>query len=254
MPGKARGLSAKVHAPYLPHASPLAATPLSPSILLRGTRFPVRLKMAALAGGAVLLTLAILVLPAISRARSSLTHAHGDRLLAIARSAAAQLPESITGDLTAAAASRAAGSAIAEQVREVLRLVRAQQTEGTGVSEDGLALDLVIRDADGKFRYLAHGAGDRTAGTVWNPPDELVAPLARGRGAASGLYELEGETAISAATPVLTKDRAQPACGFAPRGTRSRRVRRDCTRARHRDCVLGIETTDERRERAHAAR
>ena len=177
--------------------------------------------MAALAGGSVLLTVAILLLPAISRARSSLTRVHGDRLLAIARSAAAQLPDSVTGDDAAAAAGRTAGASTADRVREVLRLVRAEQTEGTGVSEDGLALDLVIRDADGKFRYLAHGAGDRSSGTAWNPPDELVTPLARGRGAASGLYDLEGEAAITAATPVFTKDRRVAGAVVVTSGARS---------------------------------
>ena len=61
-------------------------------------RFPLRFKMAALAGGAVLLTLMTLLAPTVAHVRRSLTRAEGARLLAVARgsaSAVANAPRTI---------------------------------------------------------------------------------------------------------------------------------------------------------------
>ena len=74
---------AEVAAPFPPFALRTLRT---------GTRFPVRLKVAALAGAAVIVTLSILLMPTYGRVRSALARAQGERLAAIANSAAAQLP------------------------------------------------------------------------------------------------------------------------------------------------------------------
>src|SRR3954471_11296077 len=56
--------------------------PLPLSILRAAIRFPVRLKMAALSGAAVLVTLGIMLAPSYGRIRSALARAQGERLAA----------------------------------------------------------------------------------------------------------------------------------------------------------------------------
>ncbi|MEO7713455.1 MAG: hypothetical protein ABIV10_11115, partial [Gemmatimonadaceae bacterium] len=69
----------------VPSALPLRTLRAAP-------RLPVRLKMAALAGAAVFLTLGTLLAPTYGRVRAALARAQGERLAAIANSAAAKLP------------------------------------------------------------------------------------------------------------------------------------------------------------------
>src|SRR6476661_664417 len=73
--------------------------PPSDFSLRAASRFPVRLKMAALAGAAVLVTLAVLLAPTYSRVRAALARAQGERLVAIARSVAEQLPDDLSAAL-----------------------------------------------------------------------------------------------------------------------------------------------------------
>ena len=91
-PAPARASSSRITSP--PHRlPPLAAA----------TRFPVRLKMAALAGAAVVLTLGVMLLPTYARVRSALARAQGERLVYLARATALGIP----GDSSLAGAARA---------------------------------------------------------------------------------------------------------------------------------------------------
>src|SRR3954467_9596268 len=95
--------------------------PLPLPILRAAIRFPVRLKMAALSGAAVLVTLGILLAPTYGRVRSALARAQGERLAAIANSAAAQLPAAFAATLGTTPRD---SLAIPPAVRDVIRRAR----------------------------------------------------------------------------------------------------------------------------------
>ena len=159
--------------------------------------------MAALAGGAVLLTLAILSAPTYGRMRAGLARAQGQQLLGLAHAARFQLPSADSiAELTGPSAAGAAADDGVAVVREALRRALAQNA-GAFDGTDWLALDVVVRDADGRFRNIAHSGSEVGGGRWWMPPEEISVALARGRAAATGLYNLDDETAITAEVPLV---------------------------------------------------
>jgi methyl-accepting chemotaxis protein len=140
--------------------------PLStPSAALR---FPVRLKMAALAGGAVVLTVAIMLVAAYSDARTALARAEGARLLAVAHS-------------------------------------KSLAPESAAAAEEGIDVVAATRDSAGRFRVLARNS--EAGADVWAPPEPLAADIAASRAGVTEIYEVDGESYISATAPILNADR-----------------------------------------------
>ena len=156
--------------------------------------------MATLAGGSVLLTLALLLAPVYVHMRDTLVQAHGERLQVIARSVAEQLPPE--------ALLLTAGIDSAEALaRAPLRRARAANTIATDDNSTSPEIDFVVRDTAGVFRYLARGNETRGTGGEWIPPETVAAALNSSRATATGVYDLEGEEVISAAAPVFGADR-----------------------------------------------
>jgi methyl-accepting chemotaxis protein len=156
--------------------------------------------MAALAGGAVALTVAVLLVPTFNDVRTALTRAEGERLVAIARGAAAQLPP--LGQLDT---SHASTSEIEDVVREPLRRARALNAQTLAGDDAGLELIAVARDSAGRFRVLARTSGG--ASDVWSPPEQLSNALASGHVGITDLYDVEGEPYVSVAVPINSADR-----------------------------------------------
>ena len=181
-----------------------ARSRLSPTvpILHAASRFPVRLKMAALAGAAVVVTLCTLALPTYGRVRAALAQAQGERLIAIARNAEAALPQ----DLAPALAS-GARRAMPGELRGLIRRLRTSGAQFLGDADELLAIDLVERSPDGRYRYLVHGDRVTLTDERWIPPAALQARLAIGQAGSTGVYEVEGDAVVSGAVPITADDR-----------------------------------------------
>ncbi len=169
-------------------------------ILRAAIRFPVRLKMSALAGAAVLVTLAVLLWPTYVRVRSALARAQGERLSAIANSAAAQFPPAFVAALGAGSRDTLA---IPVHVRDVIRKSRIENNDALGKGNELLALDVVIRERSGQFRYILQSERMTTGGDVWSDADLLSERVAGGRSGASGVYDVNGDKVLAGAVPIL---------------------------------------------------
>ncbi len=159
--------------------------------------------MAALAGGTVLVTFAILLAPVYGHVRSSLSRAQAERLLSIGRAAVAQLPASIP-PLLLSPSTLDSAEAVA---RDPLLRIRAENAQSLVGADEGLFIDLVVRDSAGKYRYVARGDAAGGTGGEWTAPPGLDDALISGRPGATGLHDLDGESVITVATPVLAADR-----------------------------------------------
>ncbi|HEY2026484.1 MAG TPA: methyl-accepting chemotaxis protein [Gemmatimonadaceae bacterium] len=160
--------------------------------------------MAALAGAAVLVTLAVLLAPTYSRVRAALARAQGERLVAIARSVGEQLPEELSTALTAGSAGKAA---ISPAVREIVRRARVIDNDALGAGNELVALDVAARGAGGQFRYVVQSERLTTAGDRWAPADLLDDVVASGQAGSTGTYDADGEQVLAGAVPLFAPDR-----------------------------------------------
>ncbi len=161
--------------------------------------------MATLAGGSVILTLALLLAPVYVHMRSTLVESSGARLQVIARSVADQLPATVFTLLSGTTPNVDSAEVLA---RIPLRSARAANTvtvDGDPVSPE---IDLVLRDTAGVYHYLARGNETRGTGGEWAPPQLTIAALNSSRATATGIYDLDGEEVLSAVAPVVRPDRS----------------------------------------------
>src|SRR5215207_6940416 len=124
----------------------------APALTFRGKMTAVSLAVAAV-------SLLSLVIPIYVQARTTLATLHGERLLAMARDAASELPAGATAD---APPSRAA-------------LERALRHVATSAHSDAEAHPTtigIVRRLDAPAPWLAHTGG--TAGVTWTPPAGLA--------------------------------------------------------------------------------
>ena len=152
-----------------------------------------RVRMAALAGAAVALTLGVMLLPTYARVRSALARAQGERLVYLARAAALSVPAEAALD--------------GPEARALIRRVRADNASVLGAGNDLLAIELVSRDAAGRFHLAANSDREQVPTTVWLPPDRLDASLAAGRAGATGIYDYGLDRALSAGAPIVSRQR-----------------------------------------------
>src|SRR3954466_2837340 len=127
--------------------------------------------MAALSGAAVLVTLGIMLAPSYGRIRSALARAQGERLAAIANSAASQLPAELAAAMST---TRHDSLVIPAAVRDVIRRSRIENNDALGAGNELIALDVVARDKSGGFRYVLQSERMTTAGDLWTGDDVLV--------------------------------------------------------------------------------
>jgi methyl-accepting chemotaxis protein len=175
---------------------------MSPIPVRAATRFPVRLKMATLAGAAVVVTLCVLAVPTYGIVRSALARAEGERFVAIARSAESALPEDVAPALGATGAV-----VLPAEVRVLVRRIRISSAQALGEGSELLGIDIVARTTDGGFRYLLHGDRQASVNERWLPIDHLDAALVAGQSGATGVYEQDGESVLSAAVPITADNR-----------------------------------------------
>ena len=168
--------------------------------LLAATKVPVRLKMAALAGAAVLVTLGVLLVPTYGRVRSALASAQGSRLAAIANNAAARLPEELA---SAMASARRDSLVIPALVRDVIRRSRIENDDALGAGNELIALDVAMRERNGQFRYVLQSERMTTAGDVWSAADLLSERVANRRSGWTGIYTVDGDQVLAGAVPIV---------------------------------------------------
>jgi methyl-accepting chemotaxis protein len=155
--------------------------------------------MAALAGAAVLVTLGVLLAPTYGRVRAALARAQGERLVAIARTVAAQLPPEFTSAL---ATDGGDGLIIPPAVRDLVRRARIENNDALGPGNELLSLDIAARDKSGKFRYVLQSERMTTAGEAWSPPDLLDNAVGRGVPGATGVHDIDGGNVLEGAVPI----------------------------------------------------
>jgi methyl-accepting chemotaxis protein len=146
--------------------------------------------MAALAVTAVALTLVVLLFPTYARVRNALARAQGERLVYVARATVL----GISGDSTL----------VDGRVRDVIRRARIDNSAALGDGNDLLAIEVVGRDAEGRFHLVANSDRDQVPDGEWNPPGDLADAVAAGRASASGIYDYGLNRAISAAVPITS--------------------------------------------------
>lgn len=178
----------------------LEGVPLTQPLEKRGTiRFPFRLKMAAISAVAVVLTLAVIMVPVYESSRQQLAAVHGDRLLGIARGATLVVPaESL--DVIAAngqntEAFRATRSA----------LLHAWIANGAGEGDLVNGLAIVRPDSNGRMRVLVHASWQPGAPQYqrpWISPPGLVDSMMIGHEAYTGVYSTDEGSLLSAEVPV----------------------------------------------------
>jgi methyl-accepting chemotaxis protein len=160
--------------------------------------------MAALAGAAVLVTLAALLFPAHRQVRNALARAQGERLVAIARSVANQLP----ADFTSALATRSRDSVVVSSAaRDLVRRARNENSDALGARNELLSLDLVARGGKGQFRYVLQSERLTTAGEPWTPDDLLDELIAVNQSGATTVHKIAGVNVLVAAVPIAGPDR-----------------------------------------------
>ncbi len=125
--------------------------------------------MAALAGGAVVLAAVFFLVVAYHDASSALTHAEGERLLAIARAKAAN-------------------------------------PQGAEIADDGIDVVAASRDSVGRYHVISRTSGGGFS-DLWTPPEPVMAAVAAGRAVATEIYDLNGDPYISATAPIVASDR-----------------------------------------------
>ena len=170
----------------------------------RGTiRFPFRLKMAAISAAAVVLTLAVIMVPVYLGTRSQLDKVHGDRLLGIARGATLVVS---ADSLDAIAAGGQTTSAFRDMRSALLHAWIAN-----GASESDLVngLAIVRPDSMGHWRVLVHASwqpGQPQYARPWISPPGLADSMDLGREAYTGIYVADGSSQLSAEVPVRRSD------------------------------------------------
>ena len=149
-----------------------------------------RVKMAALAGAAVALTLVVMLLPTYAHVRGALARAQAERLVYLARSTALDIPRD--------------SSLASPRVRDVIRRARADNANVLGAGNGLIAIEVVSRDSAGRFHLAASSDREEVHATDWSPPDGLAERVAAGRVGATGIYDFGLDRAISAAAPVVS--------------------------------------------------
>lgn len=167
----------------------------------RTAALPFRWKLAITTSTAVLATVLALLVPVYAQSRSAVTQLQGQRLLAVARSAATLLDAAEFDETDTQLGGPRWGEA-----RGVLR--RLWIANG-GSAEDLAEGLLVVRPTDGGWRVVVHSqwAADRAEYSApWSPPPGLSDSLRAGRAGVSALYDTPLGRRLSVAAPVRPRE------------------------------------------------
>ncbi|MCU0623382.1 MAG: methyl-accepting chemotaxis protein, partial [Gemmatimonadaceae bacterium] len=166
---------------------------------------PFRWKLAATSSAVVLATVLVLLVPVYVQTRQDVTQLQGQRLLAVARSAAALLDPA---DLDSVAALPE-GPAF-DRVRATLSRV---WIANGGSGEDLSGGLFVVRPSGVTQRIVAHSqwaAGRADYTKPWEVPPSIEGLLSRGTAGVSSLYAATGGQRLTAIAPVPRRDGPVP--------------------------------------------
>ena len=171
------------------------------------SELPFRFKLAFISAAAVFMTLVLLLGPVYHQNRGSLTQLHGQRLSAVARSAAVAVPAESLDVIAGPDGQNTAAFVLARST-----LKRLWVANGGNLSELTNGIAIVRRQGSGPgagYRYLVHSswnAGQPQYNARWEAPAELADSLAHNAAAFTSVYETKGGKLLAAAAPVVRKD------------------------------------------------
>jgi methyl-accepting chemotaxis protein len=156
------------------------------------------------------MTLVALLVPVYLHDRASLGALHGQRLTAIARSAAVAIPAEALDVIAARGGQNTEAFVTARRT-----LGRLWEANGGNVSEltNGIA---VVRRTGARYTYLVHSSWSASSPQYtsrWQPPVELADSLMQSRGGYTSMYETADGKLLTAAAPIIRPSDGKPA-GF----------------------------------------
>jgi methyl-accepting chemotaxis protein len=168
------------------------------------TGVPFRIKMAGISAAAVVVTLAVVLIPVYVLSKSLLTQVLGEQVTAVTRSTSV----AISGDSLDRIAERGGQNSNAYRATRIM-LQRMWIANGGSVTDLVNGVAVVRVDTAGHYRYLVHSTwqpGQAQFNANWQPPPGLLDSLRAGRGAVTSLYDANGSKVLTAAAPVRRTD------------------------------------------------
>ena len=182
----------------------MTAPSTTTSSLRAATGVPFRIKMAGISALAVVVTLAVVLVPVYVLSKQLLTQVLGEQVTAVTRSTSV----AISGDsLDVIAEPRGQATGAYRATR--LMLQRMWLANGGSVTDLVNGVAVVRTDSAGGFRYLVHSTwqpGQAQFNARWAPPPGLLDSLRLGRGAVTAIYDANGTKVLTAAAPVRRTD------------------------------------------------
>ena len=174
---------------------------ITTSSLRAATGVPFRIKMAGISAAAVIVTLAVILIPVYILSRDLLTQVLGEQVAAVTRSTSV----AISADSLDRIAGRVGQSSAAYRETRMM-LQHMWLANGGSVTDLVNGIAVVRADSNGRFRYLVHSTwqpGQAQFTANWQPPSGLLDSLRDGRGAVTQIYDLNGTKVLTAAAPVV---------------------------------------------------
>src|SRR5690349_6272626 len=161
---------------------------------------PFRIKMAGISAAAVIVTLAVILIPVYVLSRDLLGQVLGEQVTAVTRSTSV----AISGDSLDRIAERGGANTNAYRSTRTM-LQRMWLANGGSLTDLVNGIAIVRLDSTRKFHYLVHSTwqpGQAQFISTWQPPAGLFDSLQAGRGAVTQIYESNGTKVLTAAAPV----------------------------------------------------
>lgn len=160
--------------------------------------------MAGISAAAVIVTLAVVLIPVYVLSKDLLTQVLGEQVTAVTRSTSVAL----SGDSLDRIAGRNGQSTAAYRATRTM-LQRMWLANGGSVTDLVNGVAVVRIDSAGRFRNLVHSTwqpGQAQFIAAWQPPSGMGDSLRSSRGGVTGIYDLNGTKVLTAAAPVLRSD------------------------------------------------
>ena len=176
---------------------------ITTSAVRAATGVPFRIKMAGISAAAVIVTLAVILVPVYILSRDLLTQVLGEQVAAVTRSTSV----AISADSLDRIAQRGGNTPAYRETRGMLQ--RMWLANGGSVTDLVNGIAVVRLDTSGKFRYLVHSTwqpGTAPFVASWRPPSGMLDSLRQGRGAVTQIYDANGTKVLTAAAPIVRTD------------------------------------------------
>jgi len=179
---------------------------ITTSSLRAATGVPFRIKMAGISAAAVIVTLAVVLIPVYLLSKQLLTQVLGEQVTAVTRSTSVAL----SGDSLDLIAEHGGQNTGAYRIARTM-LQRMWLANGGSVTDLLNGIAVVRADSAGRFRYLVHSTWQPSQAQFlarWQPPLGLLDSLRAGRGGVTEIYDANGTKVLTAAAPVHRADGA----------------------------------------------